>query len=212
MFLVAAFFCLRQIVWVADYSAPGGPFRYLTNWALLFSFFAASRLLAFSEHRSKDTWPNMIAVAAIANLVMVYLYWSLRLRDPGLIDTGLRHPAWADCYLHLVGPALLWFDVIFIRRGFEVFRSSAFWLAVTICAYLVWIELFVARFNSSPRGSVTSGLPYPFLNDLTTDERLVFYGSRGAGAFLVLWAMCRIMRGAARYECSAARSARSPDR
>lgn len=209
---MAAFFCLRQIVWVGEYGQPGGPFRYLTNWSLLLSFFAASRMLAFTEHRSKDTWPNLVAVAAIVNLMMVYLYWSMRLRDPGMIDTGLRHPIWADYYLHLLGPLLLWFDALFIRRAFEAFRSAALWLMVTASVYLCWIELFVARFNGRPQGLVTSGLPYPFLNDMVLVERLVFYGTRIAGAVLLLWILCRVMRGVARYPASASSSARSPER
>ena len=44
-----------------------------------------------------------------------------------------------------------------------------------IGAYVAWAELFVQRFNAKPEGSVTSGLPYPFLNSMEWGERLNFY-------------------------------------
>jgi hypothetical protein len=45
-----------------------------------------------------------------------------------------------------------------------------------IAAYLAWSEFFVQRFNDVPTGAVTSGLPYPFLNDMELPARLQFYG------------------------------------
>ena len=50
VFLLAAGYCLYQMLFGA-WSGPGGPFRYLTIWALFLSFYAASRMLARSEGR-----------------------------------------------------------------------------------------------------------------------------------------------------------------
>jgi hypothetical protein len=50
----------------------------------------------------------------------------------------------------------------------------AFNLSVCII-YCIWIEFIIAPFNLEPIGSVTNGLPYPFLNDMSLYERVVFY-------------------------------------
>ena len=47
---------------------------------------------------------------------------------------------------------------------------------LSVCIlYCIWIEFVIAPFNLEPVGSVTNGLPYPFLNDMSLSERLVFY-------------------------------------
>jgi hypothetical protein len=55
-----------------------------------------------------------------------------------------------------------------------------------IGAYVLWAELIVQTFNKRPLGNVTSGLPYPFLNDLELPQRMVFYASNIATAILLL--------------------------
>ena len=59
-------------------------------------------------------------------------------------------------------------------------------LLIIISAYVAWAELFVQRFNTKPEGSVTSGLPYPFLNSMEWGERLNFYLFNGAIALVLL--------------------------
>ena len=41
VFLLAGFYLIWMLLIDADYSNPGGPFRFLTIWALLLSFFVA---------------------------------------------------------------------------------------------------------------------------------------------------------------------------
>ena len=68
-------------------------------------------------------------------------------------------------------------------------------------AYILWIELAISPANAMPRGRVTSGLPYPFLNNMEAGDRLVFYAGWLAGAVLILiafWAAARVIRR--RYE------------
>ena len=125
VFLLAAFFVLRQLVIVGDYGHAGGPFRYLTIWALLLSFFSASRMLALTERRSDKTWPRLVMVTAVANGLTVLMYWRLWLQDPALVVAGDPLPLWVDYYLHGVGPLLQWIDVLFVRKLFEKARSTS---------------------------------------------------------------------------------------
>lgn len=213
VFLLAAFFVLRQLVIVGDYGHAGGPFRYLTIWALLLSFFSASRMLALTERRSDKTWPRLVMVAAVANGLTVLMYWRLWLQDPALVVAGDPLPLWVDYYLHGVGPLLQWIDVLFVYGGFRrPWRAIFPFLGVAV-GYLLWVELFVAPMNDFPVGPVTDGLPYPFLNALELEGRLRFYGVTVATGLALLtlfaglaWAVRRVQ------PASAVRSAASPER
>ena len=56
VFALAAFYAVRFMV-VGPWDNPGGPFRFLTIWALFCSFFVASRLLAITEHVEPTVMP-----------------------------------------------------------------------------------------------------------------------------------------------------------
>lgn len=195
-FLLAGGYCLYQLL-SQDYASPGGPFRFLTIWALFLSFYSASRMLALSEGRIARRHHRTAAVAAVVNVMVVFLYWKLFLTDPALVN-GRGPIAWhQQYYLHAVGPALQIFDALFIARVFRRPLRAAPALLAFIGVYLLWAELFVRRFNATPSGSVTSGLPYPFLNSMELADRLTFYATNMAMALLVLAAfavLCRISR------------------
>ncbi len=197
MFLLAAGFVLRQIVVVADYSHPGGPFRFLTIWGLLLSFFCASRMLALSERRSDLQWPRLVMVTAIVNALAVGMYWRLWLQDPALVNSSGPLPWWLDGYLHGLGPLLQWIDALFLYGGFRRPLRVVLPYFALVVLYLGWVEGFVAPANSYPFGSVTSGLPYPFLNNMEPVERLQFYGMTaviGLGALAVFWGLAAALR------------------
>jgi len=69
---------------------------------------------------------------------------------------------------------LQWIDVLAIKRGFRRVGAVAVWLGVAVLAYLGWSEFVVAPLNDAPVGTVTAGLPYPFLNDMDPAARLAF--------------------------------------
>lgn len=214
VFLIAAGYCIYQLVIAGDYGPAGGPFRFLTIWALLLSFFAASRMLAVSEGRSERDWSDLVLVAAVANALVVLLYWRLWFEDPALVQTG-GPPAWhQDYYLHLVGPVLQWIDALFVFGGIRRIWRGALWLVLAMAAYVAWIELFVQRFNDFPYGRMASGLPYPFLNDLDLPGRVSFYGTTAATALVLVVVFGAVAAGIRRRAAaqSSARSARSPAR
>lgn len=198
VFLLAGFYAVYMIT-TSSYAGPGGPFRYLTIWALILSFFCASRVLAYSERRSDHRWDPIIAATAVLNAMVVFLYWRLFFADPASVTrNGELGIWWKEYYLHGLGPLLMWLDAVIINRPFRRYFASAGTLVGVVVAYLTWAELFVQRFNDAPRGTVTSGLPYPFLNSLEFGARLNFYGVNIATALVLLgvffvigWTMTR---------------------
>ncbi|WP_299727837.1 hypothetical protein [uncultured Tateyamaria sp.] len=174
VFLLAAGYCLYQMLF-GSWTGPGGPFRYLTIWALFLSFYAASRMLARTERRITRAHEVTAMSTAVLNVMVVFLYWRLYLTDPALVNNGGPIIWWLEYYLHGLGPALQIIDALFIGAVFRRVWRAIFPLMAIIGAYVAWAELFVQRFNERPVGSVTSGLPYPFLNNLELPERAMFY-------------------------------------
>jgi hypothetical protein len=186
VFLLTLFYVLRMIV-LGDWGAWGGPLRFLTLWALLMSFLSAgfmlARTLGWSQAR-RDPWVN---ATAVVNLMVVFLYWRLYFADPtSVTQNGELGVWWKEYYLHLLGPMLQWIDALFLHRAFRRLRASAVLLIGVILSYVVWTELLVGPMNASPVGSVTSGLPYRFLNNLDLMGRGTFYASNLIIALVVL--------------------------
>ncbi len=197
VFLLAAFYAVRMVLF-GGYDSFGGPFRFLTIWALFASFFCASRMIALEEGRSDRRWDGLVSATAVLNGMVVYLYWSLFLNDPTSVTLdGTPSAWWLDWYLHGLGPLLQWIDALFVHRAFRRPLAGAAWVAGIVGAWLCWIELVVRPMNDSPAGDVTSGLPYPFLNDLALSDRLPFYATNiAAGLVLlaVLTGLARVIR------------------
>lgn len=190
VFLLAGFYLVWMVLIDADYTQAGGPFRFLTIWAQLLSFFCASRMMALVEHRSENDWPALVAVTAVLNFMVVFLYWRLYLANPDSV-TGSGGPPepWVQYYIHALGPALQWGDMLFVHRNVRRFRRALTGLLAVIAVYVLWVEWVVQPMNDSPKGDVTSGLPYPFLNDLELPGRTLFYGQTAASAVVVLLAV-----------------------
>ncbi|MEM9785886.1 MAG: hypothetical protein AAF801_05255 [Pseudomonadota bacterium] len=194
-FLLAAGYCLRMLFF-GGWDGFGGPFRYLTIWALFCSFFSFSRMMAIEEGRSDARWDGFVCMTAVINTMVVFLYWRLYFADPTSVTDGGQLRAWQlELYLHGVGPLLQVIDAIFIHRSFRRLRAAVAWLFGIIGAYVLWAETVVQRLNDSPEGSVTSGLPYPFLNNLELSERAVFYASNLAVGVVVLLVYAAIAWG-----------------
>ncbi|WP_127655699.1 hypothetical protein [Alexandriicola marinus] len=207
VFLLAAGYCVRQVLY-GGFDEFGGPFRFLTNWALFCSFFAASRMIAREEGRTDKRWDGFVGMTAVLNFMVVLLYWRLYFADPSSVTrNGELSAWWLEGYLHALGPALQWIDALFIHRGFRRPLASAGWLIGGVAAYFAWIEFAVAPLNDTPAGSVTSGLPYRFLNNLEPAGRIEFYATNVGFALVVLalftamaWIISRALPNPARHE------------
>ncbi len=194
VFLLAAGYCLRTLIY-SDFSSLGGPFRFLTIWALFASFFSASRMVALMEKRSHRRWDGFVCMTAVINVMVVFLFWRLYFADPMSVTANGSLNAWhLELYLHLVGPMLQVFDTVFIHCSYTRLRAASLWLIGTIGTYVVWIEFLVRPVNDVPRGTVTAGLPYPFLNDLEWSNRVIFYGVQFTTALVILFALAFVAR------------------
>ena len=186
VFLLAAGYVLRTLIF-GDYSGFGGPFRYLTVWALGASFFSASRMMAIEEERSENRWDGFVSMTAVINTMTVFLYWRLFFADPSSVTQDGSLSAWhLELYMHGLGPLLQLIDALFIHRSFRRLGFAIAWLIGVIGAYALWVEFLVAPNTDAPVGAVTSGLPYPFLNNLEGSERAVFYGANLVMALALL--------------------------
>ena len=186
VFLLAAGYCLRMVIF-SDYGSFGGPFRFLTVWALFASFFCASRMIALMEGRSERRWDGVVAMTAVLNAMVCLLYWRLYFADPGSVTRdGELGSFYLEAYLHALGPLLQWIDATFIHRSFRKVGAALLWLFGIIALYVAWIELVVQRLAVTPVGEVTNGLSYPFLNNLEFPQRAVFYGTNFAVAVVLL--------------------------
>ena len=201
VFLLAAGYCLYQIT-TSGYEHFGGPFRFLTIWALLMSFYSASRMLALSQHRITRPHQVTAIVAAVLNVMVVYLYWKLWFTDPSLVNNGGPIIWHQEYYLHGLGPALQIIDALFIGRVFARTWRAAIPLVSLVACYVAWSELVVQKFSGSSPGTVTSGLPCPFLNSMEWAERSGFYGLNIAvalGLLVVFGVVGFVLRHKARY-------------
>lgn len=186
VFLFAAFYCLRTLFF-SDFSNFGGPFRFLTIWALFLSFFCASRMMALEEGRSTRRWDAVVCMTSVINAMVVFLYWRLFFADPSSVTRdGELGQFYLEMYLHGLGPALQIIDTIFVHRSYRKLWPALAVLFGVIGAYIAWAELAVGPLNDAPVGTVTSGLPYPFLNNLELADRAVFYGSNFGMAVVLL--------------------------
>ena len=184
----------------ADLSLFGIHFRLMTYWGLSlavvvhFLHWCARMRGLDSRHHGFTT------MAVVVNLLVVFLYWRLYFIDPKLVN-GDGIPVWhQEYYLHLVGPCLLVIDGVWLARAFrQIWRGVATTIGICII-YTIWVEGAVRPLNTSPQGSVTSGLPYPFLNDMVFDERLVFYAQTMLTA-LIFYGICWLVgQGWKRYD------------
>ena len=185
-FLLAGGYCIRMLIF-GGWDQFGGPFRFLTVWALFSSFFAFSRMMAIEEGRTERRWDGFVCMTAVINTMVVFLYWRLYFADPTSVTSDGELAAWhLEIYMHGLGPALQIIDTIFIHKSYRRLGAALAWLFGVIAVYISWTELVLQPLNTSPAGSLTSGLPYRFLNNLEFPDRAVFYASNFATAIVLL--------------------------
>ncbi|WP_138466316.1 hypothetical protein [Poseidonocella sp. HB161398] len=198
--LILAILYSIDVAVTADYGTFGAQFRYLTIWALTGNLMAAAAMTVPGFGRPDGRFDLPLSLLAIVNALVVISYWRLFLIDPSLVNGENDPKPYREYYLHLVGPALMWIDLFWLKRGFRRLLPVAGALAAMVVAYAGWAELLVGPLNDAPVGTVTSGLPYPFLNDMELPQRLAFYGTTFVGGLVlipVFWGVGRLRRPAA---------------
>ena len=194
-------YCLRM-VFFGDWSTFAGPFKYLTIWSLFLSTYAVARAWLYATGRSAQRWDGFMAMVCVVSAMVVFLYWRLYFADPmSVTSDGELGTWWLEYFLHGVGPLLLWIEALFFHRPFNRLVSAVVWLFGVIGAFILWMELVLQPLVSTPVGSVTSGLPYRFLNNLEFSGRVNFYVTNFVVALVLLgvfaavaWLLSRFQR------------------
>lgn len=176
VFALAAAYSIYMFV-IADHSAFGWQFRFLTVWALTLNTVVAFLMLQVARGKSDKTLNTLNSSAVVLNGFVVFMYWSLFFKDPSLVN-GDNEPKWyLEYYLHGIGPFLQMFDAFFLIGGaFARTRSILSTISLIVICYILWVEVLVGPLNDTPVGTHSQGLPYPFMNDMTQPDRMAFYG------------------------------------
>jgi hypothetical protein len=170
-----------------NWDAWAGQFRFITVWGLTMSMISAFFMWRLTTARSSQRHEIFASVTVVVNCLLVFLYWKIFLADPfQLYEDGTPSAWWREYYIHGVGPALQLFDAFILLGVFRPIKKIAISTTAIILAYILWVEIFVAPMNGTPVGKATSGLPYPFLNDLEPMARALFYGQTMFVAFAFL--------------------------
>ncbi len=195
--LLAAFYSLEQFTNLKPASI-GWQFRFLTIWTLTANLIVAAQMLRLQLGRTTHRWEAFVSLVVIMNMAVVIQYWRLYFLDPANVTYAEGPVWWKEYYLHLLGPILMWIDAFLILGVFS--RLKPVFLAALILgiAYPLWIELVVHPLNSKPVGSVTAGLPYPFLNNMELGSRMIFYTISTVANFVFIGIGWAIARGVAR--------------
>jgi hypothetical protein len=172
--LLAGFYWLEQFTHLNPNSI-GWQFRFLTIWTLTANLIVAGQMLRLQLGHTTTRCQAFVSLVVIMNMAVVLQYWRLFFLDPANVISGANPLWWKEYYLHLLGPLLMWIDAFLILGVFSRLKP-VFYAALALgVLYPAWIELVIHPLNSEPVGSVTSGLPYPFLNNMAFSGRMVFY-------------------------------------
>ena len=185
VFLLALGYAIYHTA-TGDYSNFGGPFRFLTFWGLYLSVFSAWFMLAISTSRAEGGYQVLAMCTAVVNTMVLFLYWKLYFEDPNLVNANGPGAWWNEYYLHGAGPILQIIDALFIAQAFHRPWRAALPLVGIIAAFVLWGELVLQPLSDFPSGSVTSGLPYPFLNNMDLAGRATFYVQNAVIALILL--------------------------
>ena len=172
--------------------------KFLTIWGLYGSLAVSFLMLGRSFGVVERRFDGFVSMVIVLNILVVFLYWRLYFEDPSLVNSNGPIVWWKEYYLHLMCEVFMWIDAFFIFGAWKKIKDGIAWLIATIIVYVALIELYAQPRNSEPVGSVTNGLPYPFLNNMELAERLTFYGTTAitglvfAGATIAIaWALRR---------------------
>jgi hypothetical protein len=143
----------------------------------------------------KEKYFPAVSAVCVLNVLVVFLYWRLYLIDPKLVNYSGNIVWFQEYYLHLLGPLLLFVDSLLVNRSFRQFKFGIIQALLLSFAYVLWTEFVTGPLNNVPVGSMTAGLPYPFLNDMVLSDRLEFYGISiltGVFFYFLFWLIDRV--------------------
>jgi len=175
-----------DLFYTTDRTLFGWQFRYLTDWGLTANLIVAWLMLRYSLGRSDRTYNAFVSASAVLGAIVVFMYWKLYFDDPALVNGDHIMPWYQEYYVHGITQILMLFDAFFILGAFRQVGKTLATAMVIFISYIAWTEFVVRPLNDLPAGGATSGLAYPFLNDMVLSGRLVFYAATIATAIVLL--------------------------
>jgi hypothetical protein len=131
----------------------------------------------------------------VLNAMVVFLYWKLYFIDPSLVNYSGSIVWFQEYYLHILGPALIILDALLLNNSFTQVKKGVLTILAICLLYIFWSEAVTGPLNDTPEGSVINGLPYPFLNNMSSSERVSFYATTivtGLGFYAVGWILAKL--------------------
>lgn len=199
VFLLTVGYSLEQCVGL-DPDTFGWQFRYLTIWTLTANMIVAFQMLCLSYGLTTKRWESFVSLVVVMNMAVVIQYWRLYLMDPLNVSPAEGTLWWKEYYLHALGPILMWIDAFLILGVFSRLKPVFFAAILLGIAYPAWCELVLHPMNDKPVGSVTAGLPYPFLNNMEFGARMIFYAFSTIANFVFIGVGWAVARGIARIK------------
>lgn len=196
VFLLTVFYFLEQFRGLNP-DHFGWQFRYLTIWTLTANMIVAAQMLRLSYGRTTQRWEAFVSFVVVMNMTVVIQYWRLFLMDPLNVSPAEGTIWWKEYYLHALGPILMWIDAFLILGVFSRLKPVFYAAIILGVAYPLWAELVLHPLNDEPVGTVTAGLPYPFLNNMELGSRLIFYVASTVANFIfimIAWGVSILIR------------------
>ena len=173
----------------------GKQLRFFTLWSLIANFVALIFLTLSPSFKIFDKAAPFIAISALMGLFTIILYWGLFLIDPSLVNyAGERLDFTREIYLHFAGPALLFFDALILKKAFSNFYRILPFAFFINFGYFGGLEIFVQPNSDFPVGNITAGLPYPFMNDMPFELRLIFMLMCFIFGALFIWILTNVQK------------------
>ena len=179
----------------ANYNSFGIQFRYLTIWGLTTAMVATWLLYKSKRKGLPESYLPFVSATAVLNAMVVFLYWKLYFIDPSLVNYSGSIVWFQEYYLHILGPALIILDALLLNNSFTQVKKGVLTILAICLLYILWSEAVTGPLNDTPEGSVTNGLPYPFLNNMSFSERVSFYATTsvtGLGFYAVGWILAKL--------------------
>ena len=68
--------------------------------------------------------------------------------------------------------------------------------------YFAWLEFLVGPNSNFPVGKITTGLPYPFMNDMLLEHRLIFMVMCFLCGALLAWILTKFQKSKLIFRCN----------
>ena len=179
----------------ANYDNFGIQFRYLTIWGLTCALVATLLLYKRKRQGLLESYLPFVSATAVLNAMVVFLYWKLYFTDPSLVNYSGSIVWFQEYYLHILGPALIILDALLFNNSFTQVKKGTVAILGICLLYIFWSEVVTGPQNITPKGTVTNGLLYPFLNNMTFSERVNFYATTiitGLGFYAAGWGLAKL--------------------